>query len=162
MSTMRIIKPLAVIFLFSTLFSCKTVLDIDCEEALRPADPVPRAQFRLLSATGNDDLIANNTVNFDSLQVIQPCNINDTLKKNLMPNGSGGYVFSFEDVRQPVVEENAECYRMYLKWSSTDTDEIEFVVRGEYDPCGTIYYIDRVLFNGKQVANKDGAYLLRK
>lgn len=159
---MRIITSLAVLCLFATLYSCKPTLSVDCEDALRPADPVPHAQFRLLSTTGNDDLIANNTVDFDSLKAIQPCNINDSLKTVLTPNGSGGYIFSFGNLRQPVVGENPECYRIMLNWSSTDNDEIEFVVRGEFDECGTIYYIDRVLFNGVQVANTGGTYILRK
>lgn len=159
---MRIITPLIVLCLFAGLFSCKPTLSVDCENALLPPDPVPLAKFRLLSAMGNEDLIANNTVNFDSLVAMQPCNMHDTLGKVITSNGSGGYIFNFNDLRQPAIGENAECYRILLKWSDTDTDEVEFVVTGEFMECGTIYYIDRVLFNGKQVANTGGTYILRK
>ncbi len=143
------------------LLGCKDTLTIDCDKVDKLSDPVPTLRFRILSDANNEDLIANGTLSFDSLQVTQPCNINNTLKKVLL-SYNNGYQFYFSDIRQPIVGENTECFDLYLKWNSTTTDKISFRIRAEHTPCQTLYYVDRVLYNDKQIVEENGSYILRR
>ena len=70
---------------------------------------------------------------------------------------------SFDNMRQPISGENKECFTLLLQWGSDDTDTIEFISRAEHHDCGITYYLDKVMFNGKE-AKKDGngRYLLQK
>lgn len=162
--------------LFYTLFAGILVIsqagcykEIDCSQSsANLAPPVPQATFRLVDAQGRD-LFASITpgyLSFDSVQVSQPCNINTTLTKHIEQTGAGGlesYRFHFEGMRQPVTGENQECFTVQMKWSDGKTDLIEFDTRSEHHVCGITYYLDAVVFNGKE-AKKDGNgnYLLQK
>lgn len=152
---------ISIILLSIVLFGCQKIVSVNCDDVKAPTNPVSTARFRIMSDITNEDLIANNTLSFDSLIVTQPCNINDTLKKVLL-SYNNGFQFYFSDIRQPVIGENTECYDMYLKWDSNITDKLRFEVSAEHTECHTLYRIDRILYNNKEVGKQDGYYLLRR
>lgn len=150
-----------------SLFGCVKEEDCTNSSANFPP-PVPQSTFRVIDYQGRDLLasITPNHLSFDSLVAHQPCSINPALGKNITQTGAGGlesYVFSFDDVHQPITGENQECFTLQLKWSATDTDVIEFKSRAEHHVCGVTYYLDGVIFNGNEaVKDEDGNYLLQR
>lgn len=150
-----------------SLFACEKKNDCANSSANLPA-PVPQTQFRIIDVNGNDLLasVNPNQLSFDSLVARQPCHINNALGKKRIQTGAGGlesYYFYFDNMRQPISGENKECFTLLLNWGTDDTDTIEFISRAEHHDCGITYYLDKVMFNGKE-AKKDGngRYLLQK
>ena len=153
--------------LTASLIACRKTTDCSNSSAnLQP--PVPEARFRIIDEDGRDLLasITPGNLSFDSLVASQPCNISNVLGKKKIQTGAGGlesYVFYFDGLHQPVTGENQECFQVYLNWGAGNVDTIEFKCRTEHHVCGITYYLDAVMFNGKE-AKKDanGNYLLQQ
>ncbi|MEZ5017710.1 MAG: hypothetical protein R2800_11700 [Flavipsychrobacter sp.] len=155
-------RSFALLFILSfSLLGCQNIVSVDCKNVPAPTKPVETARFRIFSDANNEDLLANNTLSLDSLVAIQPCNMNDTLQKTLL-SYNNGYQFYFNDIRQPVVGENTECYDIILKWNSGITDKLTFTVTAEHTECHTIYSIARVTYNNVPMSKQDGYYALRR
>lgn len=143
------------------LWGCQDIVSVDCTDVPAPTNPVETARFRIFSDVNDEDLLANNTLSLDSLVAMQPCNMNSTLQKTLL-SYNNGYQFYFNDIRQPVVGENEECYDIILKWNSGITDRLRFTITAEHTECHTIYSIAKVTYNNIPVTKQDGYYALRR
>ena len=150
-----------------SLFACNKENNCDDSSANLP-EPVPQTHFRIINFNGND-LLAESTpghLSFDSLTATQPCHISSSLNKKSVQIGAGGlesYYFYFDNMRQPITGENKECFTLLLNWGSAGTDTIEFISRAEHHVCGITYYLDKVIFNGREARIDDsGNYLLQR
>lgn len=96
---------------------------------------IDNLKFRVVDSLGHDLLDTSKYKLYfpDSIFGIQPCNLNDTITakvvKYFLPSskkGESGYVFWFQDARNPALGEMDSCYTIYIKWDHLRTDTIKW------------------------------------
>jgi hypothetical protein len=122
-----------------------------------PVPAVNGLRFRMEDTSGRDLLYAA-ILSKDSLQAMQPCN-----SKALIPffnayqlSGSAdtGILIHFNNLDNPDYGAGGECYRIYFRWSNTDTDTLDWHYRLEEQNGCTQQIIDYISYNGVQTQQK--------
>ncbi len=158
--------------IFASLNSCKPDDTDPCKTAVAPTPPTSNLVFRVFDAVTREDLyLTTDTAKRlyrDSFSASQPCSPYNPLAVDAytynIPTKTGpvkqGYVFQFLNLRNPSIDEAAECSTITLHWNKNDSDVVFWtVITKQNGACAPYKVLDQVYFNGIRVqAVFDTAY----